>query len=427
MEAPVYKEEREIPFDPASGFSVEEQEEILREIQAIAGEGRLLSEENFPPAKKRGLLFPLLINGVALVILGLGFALLFFFNAQDDQGIRAGSAPLGHTERMLIQEIRSDTIRQLHEKEDEINEVLIRLSQVDMEYRSLQNSVEALTETQMERAAFLLGQLDEYRGTIRALQLESAEILEDSRLRETALRLEANQGDTILSSEALAMAASSALDELRALSAEQDRASRIEGQMGGYFTMANTQIFSGHLDEASLTLGRMRDFLETPGFQGIRAFQERKQTHLAAITAMEMAVTEALRLRGERDGGGQSLGTQEEQEALALMAERVASLERDLALFASQGSDLDRILAVQAEEINTLRREVQEQETQALELSSTLTGLRTQVEGANTRASQAEAALDEERRENSALLIERDDLQRELTRFRDAARSLLED
>ncbi|MDR3166788.1 MAG: hypothetical protein LBT93_02500 [Treponema sp.] len=70
-----------IVFDTTSGISEEEQREILAGIEGIAGENRIVSPSRplKEEAKKRGFLFPLLVNIFALLLLGGGFLPSLFF------------------------------------------------------------------------------------------------------------------------------------------------------------------------------------------------------------------------------------------------------------------------------------------------------------------------------------------------------------
>ena len=93
----------EIVFDTSSGISLEEQQEIMEGINAMAAGNRLAPEETaVSAAKKKGFLFPLFVNIGAIVLLGLGFALLYFVHGYEEQDIRESSSALGLTERKLI-------------------------------------------------------------------------------------------------------------------------------------------------------------------------------------------------------------------------------------------------------------------------------------------------------------------------------------
>ena len=444
----------DVVFDTSSGISLEEQQEILAGINAMSGGNRLLPEAVVVGARKRGFLFPLIVNICALILLGAGFAFLFFLHGQDEQGIRENSAVLGLTERKLIQEIRQETSQKLNEKENEINSILSKLSAADSEYRVLQESVETLTEEQKERAASLLAMQENYRNTLSGLEEEKTKIIEDSILKETALRSQAEEKVLELSSRVEESQANlgAAMEELRKLGSEQERAAKVEGQMSGLYGIVNNQIESGSLDEASRTLATMKEFLNVPSFQDIRSLQARKQTHLAAIDALEEAVAKARPVVTET--GGRSGGVVENQagtaqdEALSALEARYAALdtkygilekkaadqEKALAVLSAQGSDQGKLMAEYMTEINTLRTaNINQQETlnrrdstivslneeniakdqQLTALNTNAASLRAQVQTAANNASESEAALAQQKKDYDALLAQKDELQRQ--------------
>ena len=464
METQVQNQAEDVFFDTSSGISLEEQQEILAGINAMAGGSRLSGEDTETEARKKGFLFPLFVNISALVFLGLGFALLFFLHGQEELGIRESSATLGLTERKLIQEIRRETNRQLGEKEKEINDILSKLSATDAEFRDLQGSMESLSVEQKERAAALLVLQEEYRHTLSGLEDEKTKIMEDSRLKESALRSRAEERVRELSSRAELSEASlgAAMEELGRLGNEQERAGRAESQMSGFFRTVNNQIGTGRLDEASLTLEAMKDFLNSPLFQGVRTLETRKQTHLAAINAMEEAIAE---VRSLKDTAGLSAvvmqipadsGQDEALSALeiryselsaryAVLDQKVSDQDKALSALSSQGSDQDRLIAGYVSEINSLNAaNINQQQTlnrrdneivglraendsmgqQIIAFNTNITALNAQLLAANNRASDNETALEEQMKEYSDLLEQKEELQSQyddLQRRMDAA------
>jgi chromosome segregation ATPase len=348
-------------FDTASGISEEEQREILAGIEEAAGEHRLAS----PPrplreeAKKRGALFPVLVNIAAVLLLGGGFFALFTFHNQDVSELREGTAELGLTERRLIEEIRKETAGRISEKEREISGMMAQLAGVDTELQNLQaaadkrlsdkenelrqamssafdaerqrlvarNMSEAAIAEEMRKfdeqriaqlntdLAAYHRQLDaektaaesnfrrlqeEYRNSLAALQNERGQILEASRAREAALYAQAENRIGELSGlyERSSADLNTAREELSRLAAEQERSALIEGQLNGYYIEVNRQIREGSFDEAAGTLESMEEFLNTPAFQYIRSLQSRKEFHMAAINALLSMVREAQQNRG---------------------------------------------------------------------------------------------------------------------------------
>ena len=388
-----------IVFDTKSGISIEEQEEILEEINAMSAGSRVVSKAVQPAAKKKDYVFPLAANIGAIVFLGLGFFLIFIFHGSSEQEIRENIAVLGQTERMLIQEIRQETNRLIREKESEINNILSMLSAVDAEYRVLYESVETLTEAQRERAAFLLRIQEEYQRTLSLLYDERAAILEDSRLRETNLRAQAEERvrELSLRIEQGQLSLGAAMEELRLLGSEQERANRAESQIGGFFAAANSQISEGRLAEASITLATMREFLDAPSLQAIRNFETRKQNHLTVIGFMESAI--AASVHGSSVGAQQQLAELTAQNAV--LEQRNANLERDIAAFSAQDSDQARILTEYVTAIRELENaQIEQQQIHNAELAQRDGTIET-LQAENTRVVQ----------ERSALQVRYDDLQ----------------
>jgi len=428
-----------IVFDSASGISLEEQQEILAGINAMTGGSRLVSEAPVTNAKKRGFLFPLLVNAGAVIFLVVGFLLLSHFHVQEEQEIRESSAALGLTERALIQEIRQETGRQIREKENQINSILLMLSAADTEYRLLQDSIEILTEAQQQRAAYLLQMQEEYRHTLSGLQDERARIIEYARMREMTLRTQAEERarDLAAQIEQRDVQLSAAMEELRLLATDHERAARAESQMSAHYAAANNHINAGRLDEASATLVTMREFLAAPSLQGIRAVEARRQTHMAAIGALEGAVAEARRLAAavallEGAPGQIPVHAGTEDDAMAQVLAEMNTLEQQLeaqaqiiAGFTVSGTEQGQIIAGHVGTISELRAEndrlsaanLTQQETltqragEIQTLSTENTGLRNQVQSTAARAEQSEAALEEQRRQYAVMIQQKNELQ----------------
>ena len=438
----------DVVFDTSSGISLEEQQEILAGINAMSSGSRLVPDaaaDAVVNAKKKGFLFPLLVNIAAGIVLALGFIFLFLLQGQEEQGIRENSTSLGITERKMIQEIRQETNQLLGEKEKEINGILSKLRAADAEQKELQNSVESLTEEQKARVAALLLLQEEYRSTLSFLEDEKASIIEDSMQKEARLRSLAEEKAAALSSQIEQSQASlgSAMEELRQLGREQERANRMEDQMAGFYRTLNSQVRNSDLDLASGTLAAMKDFLNAPVFQG----SARKQAHLAAINAMEGALT--------GHGGVVAVVPQDTSEMeidysalnarYAVLEQRAADQAKALNAFSSQASDQGNLIAEYVTEISALNaRTVNQQETlnrrdseivnlrtenvlkdqQINALNTNAAALRGQLQTANNSVSEGEAALAQLRRENTELLAQREELQRQyddLQRRMDAA------
>ena len=388
-----------IEFDTSSGISLEEQQGILQSIDAMAVGSRIVPEAETIKASKKDFHFPLLVNIGAVVLLGLGSLLLSLFHDHDELLIRESSSFLGITERRLIQEIRKETAGLLNEKEKQINDILARSTAVDQEYRLLLGSLESLSEAQRERVAFLAAMQEEYRSTLSNLEDEKARILEDSRLREAFLRAQAEARVKDLSSqlEHGETSLSAAMEELRKLDVQQQSINRIESQMGGFYRTLDNQIAGGRVSEVPGTLNAMKDFLNTPSFQGIQVLETRRLVHLAAISVMERAVSiDGGTVQSE---GGEAYGEISGEKSGEISLEELKA--RNAALSAME--ELETSYAEQKQALNqrdseilVLREEIIQKEDQLSSLNSELSSLQTQYYELQRRTEAALRAFTEE-------------------------------
>ena len=402
-----------VVFDTASGFSVEEQQEILDRINSLSVEKGIVPPEGTLTnlAKKRGVLFPLLVNAGAVLLLAGGFFLLWIFHSRDEQDIRMGSAVLGITERVLIQEIRQETSRQLDEKENEINEILIRLSDAGAEYRQLELSVESLSEEQQERAEYLYNLQNEYQDTLSRLQNERTVILENARVREAGMRAQAENRVRELSTQIEQGQASfdAAMEELSRLSSDQNRAAQAEAQLNGFYVMANQFINAGELEDAAGVLESMKDFLESPLFQNSRSMETRRQIYQTALNTLENTLAHA---QSYRDSGGNYNPVPVQQisqedisagiaEAVVPYQARISELEqanqaqqRIIAALNSQDSSQSRLIA----EYDTI---IANQQNLAADLVSQITGLQNVNSGQQQSINQQNDLIADLRNQNA--------------------------
>ncbi|GHU76952.1 hypothetical protein FACS189461_5080 [Spirochaetia bacterium] len=444
----------EIVFETGSGISVEEQEEILSGLDALTGKNRITLPASSLKiaAKKKGGLFPLLINVSAIILIAGGFFLLFSFHGQEDLKVRAGTVVLGITERALIREIRKETAREITAKEEEITDMLDKLAGVDAEVQELQQAAdrqlgereaelraimareieaerqrltaqnlseaaiaERLRAFDAERILRLDGELnsfraqleaerllsagnlqrlqEEYRTSLGNLQSERAQILEASRIREANQKALAEKQIGELSGryEQSRAELGSAQEELRRLSSEQERAALVEGQLAGFYSAVQNQLNAGQLREAGDTLNAMREFINTPSFRSVRALQNRKDMHLAAIAAFQGLIEETLKVRQLSSlPPPQQPPLIDEETVKAPLNAQISALNLQiedqkaeiaaLQTSAADGSGLQRQVTELQGQLTTLRTQNAAQTQQIAERESTITELRSQID-----------------------------------------------
>ncbi|MDR1636872.1 MAG: hypothetical protein LBR93_05995 [Treponema sp.] len=381
-----------------SGISEAEQREIIADIERIALRNRESLSRDKPAAfkaKRRGGLFPLLVNILALFLLAGAALVLYFLHNRDEAALRLGNRAYNSTEWALIREIRRETARELEEKEGEIVSISSKLAGVDGELRKLHSSNEELTAEQRAVEADLQRLQEEYRASLGSLQDDRSRILEASRTREASLRaqLEAQTQELTAANEQSREALGAARAELDRLSGDQEKGAAIEAHMSGLYADAAAQVNAGRLDAALKTLASMREFINTPSFQAVRSIQARKNFYLTSIATLEgvIAVAEKLSAVVAASAAGEFDRTITElEEKNAALAEQVAGLNQ--AVSGTQSS-LSRQLA---------------------ELQNRIRGLQTQTTGQQRSIAEKDSAIADLNTRNSTLTQQLDTLNRQL-------------
>jgi len=377
-----------IVLDAGSGISVEEQQVILSEINGIAeknrrslsqgGEARAGKKQRFK-AKKNGGLFPIMVNVVALVLLGAGFFLLSSFQEKTEVQVREGANVYTSAERALIDEIRKETEMKIAAKETEIARIVSRLGGIDAELKALYSSREELTAEQRDAERDLLALQDEYRAGLAALQDERAQILEESRAREAALRaqFEAGARELVAASQQNSAELNAARSELERLANEQEKAAAIEAHLSGGLASASELIRRSQFSEAAESLKNLRLFLNTPAFQAIRPIQAKKEFYTQAINSMETLIEDARRYQA----GTPPVGPDAEKILADLqikntqLEETIAGMNKTIAAFSSDSSGQARRLRELEASVSALRTEKSALETSAAEKDRTIRSL----------------------------------------------------
>jgi chromosome segregation ATPase len=384
-----------IVFDTESGISETEQREILEGIaQAVRREQRSLGESPRSGAKKRGILFPLLVNVAGLVLLGLGLAFFLVFRDSAEIRVQGSAALYNSAERALIREIRRETSLELDAKEREIDSILAKLTGVDGELRELYSSNQELTAEQKITEANLQRLQEEYRGNLSSLQDERSLILESSRVREASLRAQFDEraGELVAQAERSEEALSRIRSELERLSTDQARGATVEAHLSAMYLSAAATINAGRLGEAAATLNAMRDFINTPSFRSIRSVQPRQNFYLSSITTLE----ELIGLAEKLNTAVEFAGTPDYERAIAQLEERntvleeqVESLNQAMTASDAEGSGLGR-------QVSELQRRIGDLQTRSAEQERTLADQRGTLQ-------EQERSLETQRRTNADL------------------------
>jgi septal ring factor EnvC (AmiA/AmiB activator) len=134
----------DVVVDENSGISKEDQQEIIAEIEQIAKESKIkVTPELFNvSALKNGLIFPMLVNLVAVFLLVGGlFTLYSFFQFSESQLIQEEKLDLV-AEGKLIKELKKQSEAQLNEKNQQINDIQGQLQNINKEREDLLSNMD---------------------------------------------------------------------------------------------------------------------------------------------------------------------------------------------------------------------------------------------------------------------------------------------
>ncbi len=378
-------------LDEVQGISEEDQQEILLEIEKVAGENRIVVSEglfDFKP-RKNGAIFPLLVNVAGVIMLAGGIAsLLWLFRAGEQQLLEEGRAVVT-AESRLIEEIRRETEAQLAAKDDEITAIQTRLQEIDAERTALAGNLEArVAQRESELRRELEVELEAERRRLQQLNLSEEEI--ETRLasfaevkeREFAQRLDqfvrqaeaeqerltqelnqreaafneslaqaSRERETLLQESSARLAAlqeeyeaelaagiaqlDQAQAELTRLGREQERELLLRGQIRGLYQTAAGALRQGNYDVARSRLRDLRNLLNEESVLRIPALREQRPVDLLLIESLESLIR-----------FDEQFGTDEAERTLSqgALVSRVQDLV-DRAADSAQAGDMDQAVA----------------------------------------------------------------------------------
>jgi tetratricopeptide (TPR) repeat protein len=169
----------EFAFEPDSGISREDQRDILQQIEAVATGNRIaVSPEVFAvKAAKRGILFPILVNLVAIIILVGGLAVLYFFFQRGETQLAQGETGTITAEGKLIETFKKESEAKLLEKNQQINQIQDRLQEIDKQRQDLQATMDAkVREKESQLKASLSAELEAEKARLKTQGLSEQDI-----------------------------------------------------------------------------------------------------------------------------------------------------------------------------------------------------------------------------------------------------------
>jgi hypothetical protein len=127
-----------------AGISADDRKEIQDEIEKVARRNRMSArpEDFLVRPKRKGFVFPLVVNLLAIAATAGAVLLLSYVFRQRDIAIAGTSYALDTAEGKLLQELKRDSDSKLEEKDKAINEIRDRLSSLDKEKNDLAANID---------------------------------------------------------------------------------------------------------------------------------------------------------------------------------------------------------------------------------------------------------------------------------------------
>jgi hypothetical protein len=345
----------EIAFDPDSGITREEQKEIRAEIEKVSTGSRIaVKPEMFVvKAAKRGILFPIIVNVGALLVLAAGLALFYFLFQRGETQLAREDAGTITAEGKLIAEVKKESDAKLQEKNQQINQIQGQLADIDKQRKDLQSNMDAkvqekesqlraamaaeieaekarlqkqglsdqdiqkkLANLETQKNSDFNRQLDSFRtqaederkkseATLASLQsqfnadlakanTERQQVLADSRQREAELQTQlAQKTKELQSSEAQTQAQLQALTNARQ---QEDLATQ---QLVGLYSVAQADIAAKNYAKAFTSLQAIGSYVNSPDVAVLPVIARRRTVDLFIVDSLTSLV------QGEIDKGRQ--------------------------------------------------------------------------------------------------------------------------
>ena len=380
QEPPEYSDEM------TAGISEEDQKQIILQIDRVVAENRINVDQDIfrLNPEKKSIVFPIMVNISAVVVLALGIALLaWLFRAEEQQLIEARRV-VPATESLLIDEIRREAERELAEKDQEIQEIEARLAAIANERSAIESDVQnQIAAREQELRQEFEAELEAERQRLQALNLSDEDLAaqlaafeaqrqqeleaqlnqfraealaEQERLERELARAEQefNQNLTAANQERLALEQenqqrlaaiqreletqqaagqaqlSAAQAELRMLSEQAQRERIIRTQITGFFSGIAQAINTGNLPLARSRITDLRRLLNEESTLRIEPLREQQPSNLALVQSLENYVNLLERIA---EDDSQAILQQQIQELEATLEEdrlQITTLESSL-------------------------------------------------------------------------------------------------
>jgi hypothetical protein len=332
----------EFAFEADSGISREDQRDILQEIDKVAMQNRIaVDPEAFAVrAAKKGILFPILVNLVAVVLLVAGLSAFYAFFQRGETQLTRGQTGTITAEGKLIETFKRESEAKLLEKNQQISQIQDRLQEIDKQRQTLQATMDArvrerenqlktamaaemeaekarlqkqglseqdinrrLTAMEAQKSAESDRQLAAFRAraeadkqkadenlktlqaefsaSLAAANQERQQVLDESKKREAELQSQLEQKTR----EAASAQASSA-QALAALQSQKQQEDLAAAQLVGLYSVVKDDITAKDFAKAITGLQAIRDYVNSAEVAVLPSMQQRRDVDLFMVDSL---------------------------------------------------------------------------------------------------------------------------------------------
>ncbi|HUJ74663.1 MAG TPA: hypothetical protein VL359_07375, partial [bacterium] len=327
---------------PDSGISRADQQDILQEIEKVATKNRIAvtPEEFAVRAAKKGVLFPVLVNVIAVFLLAAGLAAFYvFFQRGETQLTREGTGTIT-AEGKLIETFKKESEAKLQEKNQQINQIQSRLEEIDKQRQDLQANMDAkvrdkesqlktamaaeleaekarlqkqglseqdiarrmaalqsqkTAESDAQLAAFraqadadrkkadenLKTLQEEFNTSLAAANQQRQQVLDESKKREADLQAQLAQ-----KTQEAASAQASSAQALAALQSQKQQEDLAAAQLVGLYSVVKDDIAAKDFAKAMTGLQAVRDYVNSTDVAVLPSMQQRRDVDLFVVDSL---------------------------------------------------------------------------------------------------------------------------------------------
>lgn len=186
----------ELALFEGTGISEEDKRDVLEQIDKVVEENKIpVTKDLFLlKPRRKGVLFPVMINLLAILLVAGGLYAAFLYFAQKQENLSTETERYLSTEGKLIEELKKESETKLKAKEAEISKIQSDLAELDKQSQDLRNSMEDTIKSKEEELRTALEvELEAERKKLQSQGVSATRIEEQIKALEESKRQELNQ------------------------------------------------------------------------------------------------------------------------------------------------------------------------------------------------------------------------------------------